>query len=172
MQALPLVSNVIVVTDSPLTSDSTISTQTAFDEAIGSTGAARWTLLQSLVELNKVELSTKMCLAAFSRSGGYQTAISVKDTKVSINQLVCGPSNSVYNVRLASRQEQSRGKLSSGAVTVQHSKLEHRPHIGQIACSYKIDKAATKRLAAVGSTRMTLVPLLSSLQPELTVSFL
>lgn len=171
MKNLPLVSNVVIATDTPLIPDPTQSTQVAFDEAISSTCAAQWTLLQALVELSKVELDMRLHLAAFSHCGGYQTLINVKDTKVSINQLVCGPSNNVFNVRMASLHERNRGKITSGAVTLQHSQLEFRPHVGQIAFSYEVKKSTKVRLTAAGSGRMMLSCSPFDHQPELTVRF-
>jgi len=168
---LPLVSNIVIVTNTPLTPDPTQSTQAAFDEAISSTCAAQWTLLQALVELSKVELDTRLCLAAFSRSSGYQTAINVRDTKVSINQLVCGPSSSGFNVRMASLQEQNGGKITSGGTILQHSTLEYRPHVGQIAFSYEVKKSSKVRRTTAGSGRIMLNCPSYNHQPELTVRF-
>lgn len=134
------------------------------DLTVNAEDAEGWAILNSLAELCESMLANNVSLVAFAKRDGYQSSISVKNTRLAITQLVCGSWNCTLDARHCQLNTQGGLKVTHGRLIIQHGSEENRPQFGHVVLS-SAGEQQTNRLTC----KMEIVPLSTNLRAELMV---
>ncbi|KAG7386073.1 hypothetical protein PHYPSEUDO_000665 [Phytophthora pseudosyringae] len=106
--------------------------------------AQQWRMVQELIEWNLSDVKRQVVLLSFDDVESYQTLVSIKNTTMSMTQLVCGPAVGTHSSSaLHFRDQGIRPQTNpSDQLIVHHGTLDRRPQYAQISSMGNLREAS------------------------------
>ncbi|GMF65833.1 unnamed protein product [Phytophthora lilii] len=96
----------------------------------------QWRIAQDIIGWNLADLKRQVIFVSFDDTKGYHSIVGIRNTTLSLSQLVCGPLVGVAASSTAGLHVQARPQTNpTDQLIVRHGALDRRPHYVEIASS-------------------------------------